>query len=224
MKFEYVPYHESVSDEELLSDLRRVFELCNTGYLTMRQYSNYGKYDSNTIARRFESWNKALEKLHIPFAHQYWTEEDFFENIENVWMMKGSQPRRRDMDNKTLSSISSGAYRNRFGRWSDTLKAFVEYINTEDSVDVDAPTEQDEKTNNGHHTKRDVNLRLRFRVFQRDNFKCCVCGASPATDPSIQLHVDHIIPWTKGGETVIDNLQTLCSKCNTGKGNMMQLI
>ena len=71
-----------------------------------------------------------------------------------------------------------------------------------------------------HKTTRDISLRLRFKVLMRDNFKCCICGASPATDFSVQLHVDHIKPWSKGGETTIDNLQTLCSKCNLGKSDL----
>lgn len=70
-------------------------------------------------------------------------------------------------------------------------------------------------------TVRDIDLRLRFKVMHRDNFKCCKCGASPAKDPSVELHVDHIIPWSKGGETVIENLQTLCSKCNLGKSDLI---
>jgi len=37
---------------------------------------------------------------------------------------------------------------------------------------------------------------------------------------SVTLHADHIKPWSKGGETVIENLQTLCSKCNIGKSDL----
>ena len=51
-------------------------------------------------------------------------------------------------------------------------------------------------------------------------FTCKICGASPAKDPNVELHVDHIKPWAKGGETVLDNLQTLCSKCNLGKSDL----
>lgn len=72
-----------------------------------------------------------------------------------------------------------------------------------------------------HRTKRDASVKLRFDVFKRDNFKCCICGASPAKDINIELHIDHIIPWSKGGETEIDNLQTLCSRCNLGKSDSM---
>ena len=68
-----------------------------------------------------------------------------------------------------------------------------------------------------HKTSRDPSMKLRFEILKRDNFNCCACGASPAKDPSVELHIDHIVPWSKGGETIADNLQTLCSKCNIGK-------
>ena len=68
---------------------------------------------------------------------------------------------------------------------------------------------------------RAISDKLRYQVLKRDNFKCCACGASPAKDPSVELHIDHIIPWAKGGETVIENLQTLCSKCNLGKSDIL---
>ena len=66
---------------------------------------------------------------------------------------------------------------------------------------------------------RVISDKLRYTVLKRDNFKCCACGASPAKDPSVELHIDHIVPWSKGGETTIENLQTLCSKCNIGKSD-----
>ena len=37
---------------------------------------------------------------------------------------------------------------------------------------------------------------------------------------NVELHVDHIKPWSKGGETVLENLQTLCATCNLGKSNI----
>ena len=67
--------------------------------------------------------------------------------------------------------------------------------------------------------KRIISDKLRYQVLKRDNFKCCACGASPAKDPSVELHIDHIIPWSKGGETTLENLQTLCSRCNLGKSD-----
>lgn len=60
---------------------------------------------------------------------------------------------------------------------------------------------------------------LRFDVMRRDGFKCCLCGRS-ASD-GVKLEVDHIIPVSRGGKSVMSNLQTLCRDCNRGKSNKM---
>jgi hypothetical protein len=62
-----------------------------------------------------------------------------------------------------------------------------------------------------------VRAGVRWQVFERDDFKCVACGKS-AYDGAI-LHVDHIIPKSKGGNNSIDNYQTLCHLCNIGKSN-----
>lgn len=220
MKFEYNEYHHSVSDGELIEDMKRVFNSFHLDKLTQKEYSLHGRFDCSTVIRHFGSWNNALSEANISIIQQFWSEEDLFRNLESVWIKKGTQPRRRDMDDKNLSCISSGAYLRRFGRWSNALIAFVNYINEDDnSEDTEYPTESNARE--FHKTKRDINLRLRFKVLQRDNFKCCACGASPAKDSSVVLHVDHIKPWAKGGETEISNLQTLCTKCNWGKSSIL---
>lgn len=66
---------------------------------------------------------------------------------------------------------------------------------------------------------RKISDKLRYTILKRDNFKCRACGASPAKNPEVELHIDHIVPWSKGGETTPENLQTLCSKCNIGKSD-----
>ncbi len=67
--------------------------------------------------------------------------------------------------------------------------------------------------------RRDPSIGLRFRVLQRDNFKCVLCGDHPARNAGCILHVDHILPWSKGGKTTEDNLRALCAVCNIGRGN-----
>lgn len=69
--------------------------------------------------------------------------------------------------------------------------------------------------------RRAPSARLRFEVLVRDRSTCRLCGASPLKDPSVTLHIDHIIPWSKGGDTTMENLQTLCSKCNLGKSDII---
>lgn len=59
---------------------------------------------------------------------------------------------------------------------------------------------------------------LWWEVLARDNWTCCSCKRS-AQKHSVVLHVDHIIPRSKGGTNNRSNLQTLCIKCNLGKSN-----
>jgi hypothetical protein len=69
-------------------------------------------------------------------------------------------------------------------------------------------------------TKIKVLPSIRWQVFQRDNWKCVSCGST--SDDEIILHIDHIIPRSKGGKDHIDNYQTLCNICNIGKSNKDQ--
>ena len=62
-----------------------------------------------------------------------------------------------------------------------------------------------------------MNEDIRYNVLKRDNFTCVLCGAT-AKDGA-KLQVDHIIPVSKGGKTIMSNLQTLCERCNKGKNN-----
>jgi hypothetical protein len=63
--------------------------------------------------------------------------------------------------------------------------------------------------------QRAPNPALRFQVLRRDGFTCTYCGRRP---PDVELHVDHEIPYSGGGLTVLENLRTACRDCNLGKG------
>ena len=62
---------------------------------------------------------------------------------------------------------------------------------------------------------------LRYDVLNRDNFKCVICGAEASQ--GAHLHIDHIIPISKGGKTEYNNLQTLCERCNIGKSDKVDI-
>lgn len=66
--------------------------------------------------------------------------------------------------------------------------------------------------------RRKVTNKIRFEIFDRDDYRCVICGADAALDSSVNLDVDHIIPVSKGGKSTPENLRTLCSRCNNGKG------
>lgn len=55
---------------------------------------------------------------------------------------------------------------------------------------------------------------IKKKVFERDGRICAVCGSKE------RLCIDHIFPVSRGGFTILDNLQVLCEKCNLQKHNM----
>ena len=57
---------------------------------------------------------------------------------------------------------------------------------------------------------------LRRQIAERDNYTCQKCGRY--MPDGFGLEIDHIVPVSKGGETVPWNLQVLCYKCNAEKG------
>ena len=57
-----------------------------------------------------------------------------------------------------------------------------------------------------------------YDVLKRDH-ECVLCGAAPEIDSDVRLHVDHIVPRSKGGSNEMSNFQVLCAECNLGKSN-----
>lgn len=215
-QFEYIPpKNQPISTENLIEDLRSVAQKLNTEKLSQSVYSKHGKYSPTTIGSRFGNWNKALKTAGLKPAHiMNYSDEALFENILDVWQKKGAQPTRRDI-NTTASKISSAPYIGKFNSWSNAIKQFIDYANNKEIFEI-----KQEAKKIGNKTSRDPSLRLRFHVLKRDNFSCVQCGASPAKDQRVLLHIDHIKPYSKGGETEISNLQTLCQNCNLGKSSL----
>lgn len=63
-------------------------------------------------------------------------------------------------------------------------------------------------------TRRKIAEGTRFRVLQRDKFRCRYCGAHGS---ETELHIDHIQPVSAGGTNDQLNLVTSCKACNLGK-------
>ena len=205
-----------VKPDDLLADMRRVAEQVGTVALTFRDYQQHGRFAPSTAMRQFGSWNAALGAAQLETSNSLnISDETLFENILVLWQHYGRQPRRSELATQP-STISQGPYNRRFRSWSASLAAFVEYANTSDTP-TPAPVTDPARRRTG----RDPSLRLRFKVLQRDRFACCQCGASPATTAGVELHIDHITAWSLGGETILENLQTLCVPCNIGKSNVV---
>jgi 5-methylcytosine-specific restriction endonuclease McrA len=56
----------------------------------------------------------------------------------------------------------------------------------------------------------------RRALFARDGWQCVYCGTS-----SGRLTLDHVIPRSRGGDSVWENVVTSCAPCNLKKGNRL---
>lgn len=171
----------NLSDDELLDDLKRMTKVLGKETITLREYDKQGgRFSSGTISVRFEGWNNALEKAGLivtNFANL--SDDELFENMEEVWTRLGSQPSYRDMK-RPLSKYTPSPYKTRFGTWRKALEEFVKYM----SIDIDEAqvlekveithykNTQGKEIEVKHKTKRDPGIGLRFFILQRDKFRC----------------------------------------------------
>ena len=56
----------------------------------------------------------------------------------------------------------------------------------------------------------------RRALFARDGWRCVYCGTS-----SGRLTLDHVVPRSKGGESIWENVVTACAPCNLRKGDRL---
>lgn len=176
-----------------------------------------------TLAGKFGPWRDLLREVGlepVPLGRRY-TDEECFENIVALWTHYGRQPNFAEL-NQPPSAVGSKAYVRRWGGWRKALGAFIKHVNEPLPAISQAPLRQDSPFPSNTvpaSAPRSISLSLRYKVLCRDHFTCVICGRSPAKDHDVVLHIDHIIPWSKGGENVENNLRTLCFECNLGKGD-----
>jgi len=213
------------SENEIIAAIKQTADRLGKDKITLREFEAHTGITGGPVRRIFGTWGSALSAagLQQSALGKRYTDEECFENMLFVWTQYGRPPQHDEM-NETPSLVGSKAYVRRWGTWRMALKAFVERVNSggletspPPSIEVSGPQQKIERAEE-RRGPRDVPLALRYYVLKRDDFRCVVCGASPAIVRGVVLHVDHIKPWSKGGATVADNLRTTCQACNLGKG------
>lgn len=199
------------TDEQLLDDLRLVSKKLGNRNISGREYINHGNFSQKVFYNRFGSWNEALQKAGLGVVREHEiTDEALFENLEKVWLTLGRQPFYGEMK-KPLSAYSTKPYDNRWGGWMKACEAFIKFKKND--------TEFERLREKSVAQSRTINEKIRLKVFKRDNYACVICGKSPANYRGVILHLDHIKPFSKGGDNSLENLRTLCNKCNLGRNN-----
>lgn len=216
--------------DQVIWELRRVAALLGRQVLTVDDFKKHATVGPDTVRSRFGGWPQALRAAGLESVNhgKRYSDEQCFENLLAVWTHYGRPPKYQEM-NKAPSAVGGKAYVKRWGTWNRAVHAFSDFVgfeaaasDTEDRpqepevgppIPVPMPKPED---------RRQPSIGVRYRVLYRDRFRCVACGRSPATDPGCELHVDHIIPFSKGGKTTPENLRALCAKCNLGKGSNLE--
>lgn len=230
---------DKISREKIIGELEKVAEVFKYIEFGKRDFNKLGNISATTVENEFGTWRKGLEALreHLgkknldlslrkaPYNQTY-SDEELFKEMDKVWIQLKHRPSRNEWE-LFSPQISYGTYTHRFNGWQNACLKFIEHkmggsvlVDTESNKDVNSHKQQKvEKSLNRTNYGRTVTLNVRLKVLDRDKYKCIFCGRSPATDMGVKLHIDHKIPFSKGGHSTIDNLQTLCQDCNLGKSD-----
>lgn len=221
----------------MLDELERVAKQFNYIEFGKRDFATYSAIHSTTVIKEFGSWSKCLDALRKRLQgknlslsprteppNRIYSDKQLYDEMERIWKALGHRPSRIEWE-AANPNISYNAIKHRFGGWTNACLRFIEYKmgGSIVAVKIDEPKRK-------NHTKplqvvpklediRSISLKLRLDVLKRDNFKCVYCGKSPAINAGVVLHIDHIVPFAKGGKSTLANLQTLCSECNLGKSD-----
>lgn len=162
----------------------------------------------------------------IKLLNEYKEEVESISKIESINESKYSFKKFKKIENKVFNKL---IYKKEDFLITIDLRAFYRKYN-DDIIKKEAKISFEELVKfynlwlNGNkydetvkQERKIMNDNIRYNVLKRDNFKCQLCGNT--VKDGAKLHVDHIIPVSKGGKTVMSNLQTLCDRCNIGKGN-----
>ncbi len=204
------------SDDQLLVDLKRVAKIYGKETIGQREYGLKGNFTHKNFYKRFGSWNHALKKAGLKvIVSKTISNEELFDNLEAIWRRLGRQPFYTEIS-RPVSKFAIDTYCRRFGSWLKACEVFIRY-KKQDPGFVKLLKEKPVLRT------RTITEKMRLQIFKRDNYACRKCGKSPSNSLGVTLHLDHIIPFSEGGANSLDNLQTLCAKCNLGKGNDQRL-
>lgn len=216
--------------EKIIAELRRVADLYGNRHFSRREFDGKATdCKGSVVLSRFGSWRAALDAAGLKLEkikkdRSQITNGQLFDELGRVWKLIGHRPSKDEWES-AKAKYSYTTYKTRFGGWVNACTAFIE---TESRRNQGLEPEPEEEP--GRHQKlepssqiqseekRNIPMKLRYRVLTRDSYKCALCGRSPATHVGVSLHIDHMVPFVKGGKTVLENLRTLCAECNWGKG------
>ena len=225
---------DRIPRKDLLAALVKAAE--HHGFLAFgKREFNAGSFgcSATRVQAEFGSWKAGIAALREELAKQgkaltgstrnVYSDGELFGEMERIWHLCGQRPSRYQWEEHS-PRYSYNTYKHRFGGWSQACLSFIENrMGTPIQATVEAPPTGAQALARQGTVRKSIPARFRLQVLDRDCFRCILCGRSPAMELGVVLHLDHIVPVSRGGENTLANLRTLCAHCNLGRGNVVEL-
>lgn len=192
-------------DECILSN-RGLCEISNA-FLENRKL--YQKYSDKVRELKSEITEEQAKKLHVSCKK--------YREIEQSLFLK--QVLRPFLECEIVCVVSYDSPQGR-NHYSKSEKCRIDDIAPRFKVLQERIDRQNSEEMRKKRARSQMTDKLRYTILKRDEFRCVLCGRG--RDEGAQLEVDHIFPVSKGGETVPQNLRTLCKECNRGKSDEIE--
>ena len=206
-----IDFMESFNRRDIVAELQRVAKKLGKQTLTWDDMSIYGRINPVTVRRKFGSMQEAHKAAGLVPPKRRLSDAEILKALVALWKItmkeSGRSPFTRELV-KYGCPVTREVLTRRFGSWNLALIAAATIAPAWLTKVVPRVRAQ---------ARKQVSTHTRFLVFQRDGYKCRICGRAGGV-----LEVDHVVPYAKGGADGMTNFQTLCRECNRGKRNNLQ--
>ncbi|WP_282048419.1 HNH endonuclease [Sulfitobacter mediterraneus] len=217
---------QRITKEKVDTELKKFLSATSARDRKAIRYKNWTgrKLGDRAYTQFYRSWYDAVNELGFEAPSQTksvkLSDDDILKAVERIWRWtygkRQSQPSARDFGeyNKIhTDGVSTATISNRFGTFSRFLKRFALW--KQGKIEKrELLTARKRET-----TRQPISTSLRFELLKEADHRCRSCGASAA---EVSLHIDHILPVSKGGSSKKSNLQVLCANCNLGRSDKYQ--
>jgi len=226
---------DKIPRDRIIDELLKVAEANQYCEFRQKDFEALANISRHPVISTFGSWPAALQELREllrsqgknlkPRSRARISDADLFCEMRRIWSLLGHRPSRYEWESAS-PTYSYETYKNRFGGWQSACLRFLEHqmgeeiqLAEDSSRSVSHSHKKNLRTHEPAIRKRNVPLNVRLAVLKRDGFRCVLCGRSPAIEQGVVLHLDHVHPFSLGGQSTSDNLRTLCQECNLGKSD-----
>ena len=201
---------------EWLTDAKRHFSKSNcAGYNLGKDYMT-GDYIIQDFLETVLRWisNNNIEKYmsehqHDPNANELWL---YFNSIIN-WVKTNFPRYRKEMKNVDWGKLYNN-YKGKIYNSNEFENKIQQLMQDEDVTKKSGIYEYLFDNDERHLNIRAFTDNQKREAYERQMGICANCKQHFEIE---QMEGDHIIPWSRGGKTVSENCQMLCSDCNSRK-------